>query len=249
MHDPQTVIGDFPSYEWRRRLRWLPHLFTLWHVDPEADGSDDSCGWSHPKLTKVQRDNLEHLAGDEARRPWFQREHGKEPVSAADAEVLLRGAFLTVGRSIGQRITFAQASEWAAEFLHHSFDNVRGSLAFLPGWHSNFEEDRESDRQRSAHELFCILARYILRQRRRWWQHPRWHARHWRLQVRPLQSLKRVLFSPCTHCGKRFTWSEVRRGDVIGYQWDSPGPKWFRCEERIAHSRCDRAHSFAAVAN
>lgn len=45
MHDPMTVIGEFPADKMRERFPWLPHLVTLWHVDPEKDGSDDSCDW------------------------------------------------------------------------------------------------------------------------------------------------------------------------------------------------------------
>lgn len=45
MHDPMTVAFEIPGYKTRERMPWLPHLFTIWHVDSEKDGSDDSCGW------------------------------------------------------------------------------------------------------------------------------------------------------------------------------------------------------------
>ena len=42
MHDPQTLIV---------RTRF----FNLWHCDPESDGTDDSCDWSHRRLSKEER--------------------------------------------------------------------------------------------------------------------------------------------------------------------------------------------------
>lgn len=51
MHDPMTVAFDiaFPKF-WRKKKRggWRPrlHLVTVWHVDPETDGTDDSCKWT-----------------------------------------------------------------------------------------------------------------------------------------------------------------------------------------------------------
>lgn len=243
MHDPKTVICDFPPYSWRERLKFLPHLFTLWHVDPEADGSDDSCGYSVPKLTRKQLCDLDWLAGCEARTPWFQRETAKEPASPADAEALLRGAFLSVAPYVGVRnLTMAEATEWACGMLHHPADNVRSSLCLLPGWHTNSERVTEDDRKREAAHLFYIVARFILRERRPWWRHPRWHVRHWEIQIRPLQTLKRVLFSRCRHCGGRFSWHDCQRGQIIGYSWHSEGPQWFRNAENIAHMACDQQH-------
>src|SRR3974377_2148720 len=43
----------------------------IWHVDPEKDGTDDSCGWSWPKLTKKQRKILHNTAWSEGRDPHF----------------------------------------------------------------------------------------------------------------------------------------------------------------------------------
>ena len=54
MHDPMTVAFEV-KYPWRDKSSGTTKLFpkgyrrtfiTVWHVDPETDGSDDSCGWS-----------------------------------------------------------------------------------------------------------------------------------------------------------------------------------------------------------
>lgn len=50
MHDPMTVAFDFylPKF-WKRKRnkRWHDWfwILTIWHKDPESDGTDDSCRW------------------------------------------------------------------------------------------------------------------------------------------------------------------------------------------------------------
>lgn len=83
MYDPNTVAFELKiPLPWRRRragpfkgeMEWWWFL-TIWHVDPEADGSDDSCGWFHPPLTAKEaklakdlvenpHDNLQHWFPD-----------------------------------------------------------------------------------------------------------------------------------------------------------------------------------------
>ncbi len=165
MHDPMTVAWELRLLlPWRepkhyrnregalmprrfiggvRRFVRLP-LLTIWHVDPERDGSDDSCSVSK-RLSSLQRQMLVHAGGDEARRPWFLRERAREPSSPADAECLLRGALWHVASItrlnrwslFHRRITFAQCTQLANELIHNSVDNVRSSLCLLPGWHTN----------------------------------------------------------------------------------------------------------------
>ena len=112
MHDPMTVAFTIrrPWKDRRQsneRFAYYPPIVTIWHVDPERDGSDDSCD-------------------------WFNR----------------------AGR--------------------------------------------------------------------RWRWHPRWHFWHWKLQVHPVQELKRWLFSRCAGCGKRFPWNY----SPITNTWDGDGPRW-----------------------
>lgn len=52
MHDPMTVAFEIP--------RPWP-LVTVWHVDPERDGTDDSCDWfGHAWQRRAER------------RPWYR---------------------------------------------------------------------------------------------------------------------------------------------------------------------------------
>lgn len=251
MHDPMTVAFEI-RYPWKAyknpRSKWeegyRSPFITIWHVDPERDGSDDSCGWSRPRLSKDQVARCKSLAGDEAREPWYQAFRGKQIDSPTEAETLVRQAFMIVGRVLSKKhicnppikpVTFGEASTWACDLLCSPVDNIRNSLSFLPGWSSNRKEDRIEDREYCANQFFHCIASYILRERRSWYHHPRWHFWHWKFQIHPLEAFKRWAFSRCCKCGKRFTWGY----SPCTNSWNSKGPSWFRGEKDVYHSDCD----------
>ena len=77
MHDPLIAICDLglPVYNRAAKCWEFIAFATLWHKDPETDGSDDSCGWSTPKLTAKEKewaatlitnphDNIKYIFGD-----------------------------------------------------------------------------------------------------------------------------------------------------------------------------------------
>lgn len=248
MHDPDTQAFVIPwRYRWstlgaKPWRYWVP-LITIWHHDPEKDGTDDSCGWFAPKATEEVRSIVKSLAGDEGRHPWFMALCAKSNEDPITCECLLRGAFLLMSRCLVNRgvlrkrqaVTVDEATKWASELTHNSIDNFRSSLCFLAGYHSNFEEDREADRERQAEGFFYAIARYIRRERRPWYRHPKWHIHHWHLQIHPLQHFKRWAFSRCCKCGGRFAW-----GASVGTNsWNSKGPSWFG-EKDVYHMDCDR---------
>jgi hypothetical protein len=252
MHDPMTQAFEI-KYPWRKygskgrdefERNYRSPFITIWHVDPETDGSDDSCGWSRPRLSKDQLRRCKSLAGDEAREPWYQAYLGKRIESPTEAETLLRQAFMLIGSVFSKAyvckppikpVTFAEASEWAANLLCSPVDNLRSSLSFLPGWSSNNNEDRVQDREYCAERLFVCIAGYILRQRHPWYRHPRWHFWHWHLQIHPLQAFKRWAFSRCATCGKGFKWGTSGWTNT----WEPEGPKWFRSERDLHHNDCN----------
>ncbi len=54
MHDPMTVAFKIPNpflprYDWGERWSQRPSLITIWHVDPEKDGTDNSCWKRRPR--------------------------------------------------------------------------------------------------------------------------------------------------------------------------------------------------------
>lgn len=222
----------------------------IWHVDPERDGTDDSCGWFRPKLTAKQKARLFNLAWSEARDPHFfrikdKRRHIGEAGSFADIETEARTMILLVARTIGVRVSVDEATRWACEWFLESHDALGQSLCFQHGYHDNvrqyeheeseqFAERKRESRQRYVARRYENIAELILRERRPWWRHPRWHVWHWRIQINAVLCFKRWAFSRCSACGGRFAWGE----SPVTNNWNSLGPRWFRSEPDVAHARC-----------
>jgi hypothetical protein len=249
MHDPNIVAFEIksplrsrPSELWPKGCR--NSLLTIWHKDPERKGDDDSCGWGYPNLTDSQLKTLKNLAWSEAHDPWFQQ-HGARRIGVEDlawADPLMRGAVQLVARALGVRASWGEICAWASRFVNNPMDNFRGGLCHLPGYHTNFPDDREDWRQDTALGLYVGIAHHILRDRRPWWRHPRWHVHHWRFQLHPLQHFLRWAFTRCKVCGGRFKWGETGVGT-----WSNPGPRWFRSED-LTHMDCESARVRASVA-
>lgn len=64
------------------------------------------------------------------------------------------------------------------------------------------------------------------------WQ---WHIHHWRIQVRPLQRLRRSLLTRCALCEGRST----KRNPVnVSHTWDGPRGRWWQGEPGLYHRDC-----------
>jgi hypothetical protein len=258
MHDPLTQAFVIPygcknSTIGKTKWRYWKPLVTIWHKDPERGGSDDSCGWSRPKLNEKQRDIVKSLAFDESRAPYFMACCEKSNDNPVLAETLLRQAFTLIAMCLRNRgmkrlaPSYAECCRWAAEMSANPIDNFRSSLCFLSGYHSNWCKEgipntTEQDlfwREENAATLFRSVMAYALRERRFWFQHPKWHVHHWRLQFHFAQKFKRWAFSRCCKCGGRFSWGYA----PCSGSWYGSGPIWFRSEVGVFHGSCDQPSS------
>lgn len=175
MHDPNSLafsirVGNF-------------HIADVWHVDPCRGSSDDSCGWIYPRLTTEQHATMRDLGWWEGRERHFLRYPFKTyQADVADREALYRAAILMVARMLGIRISFDEAATMAAHrFSVGGTEGPDGLFCFVAGYHSNYPKDRREDRARVWQATCTSIARELLRKRRRWWQHPRWHVGHWKV--------------------------------------------------------------------
>lgn len=219
---------------------------TIWHVDPEKDGSDDSCGWSYPKLTIKQRERLHNAAWSEGRNPYFLRCRSKEWLGTrAEAETLYRGLVLLVADVLDIPVSYDEAARVASRRINTpDCIDPANVFCYLPGYHTNFpddeadgppyQEERARRRQDAFEDVMYSVAKSLLRARRPWWRHPRWHVWHWRVQIHFTQTLKRWAFSRCCKCGKRFLWGY----SPVSNSWNSNGPRWFRGEKNVMHHEC-----------
>lgn len=203
MHSPETVAHEIRSpFKDKRGDR--KSIITIWHHDPEKDGTDDSCGWfirerhvNQEILDKIKKEfdfNYKHYY-------WFD-EKGIAKFSTA-------GVLLNMYQTAAW-IHFKRDRKKFNNFLRkhlHSIllfaenptdcggDNITGK--FYLSTNSNLlSEDRFNG-------MAGMIYTDILRKERKWYQHPKWHIHHWNIQIHPLQKLKRRFWDKCSKCGKR----------------------------------------------
>ncbi|MFL4947527.1 hypothetical protein ACJ6WE_09155 [Streptomyces sp. MMS24-I31] len=70
----------------------------------------------------------------------------------------------------------------------------------------------------------------------------RWqlHVHHWRIQISPLQELRRRLLTRCAWCKGRH-----RKGDPVNvsHSWDGPRARWWQGEKGLFHHDCSSVKS------
>ena len=211
MYDPKTVAHEIKVLG--------KHIVTIWHVDPATDGTDDSCGWSRPKLTDIEREKVNLYVVYEEKviigiyNKW--RDSNRMPIL----------------------YTLYQGLKWHLYREHLSSRDIRDLMGFA--WNIHDDIMIYSERPKQEFRRLCFnLARHLKHAKRKRWQHPRWHFWHWEFQVHPIQSFKRWAFSRCYHCGERFAWGE----SPISLVWDGGGPQWFKSEPKILHQDCYPAY-------
>lgn len=235
MHDPRTVAFEI-RYPWKKygnrgqtefERTYRSSFITIWHNDPESDGSDDSCGWfklarhGNPTVLKKIK-GLFAFDWDASYGGWFT-EVGMPRLSVQGIVVnmFFKAAYAYFGDRRERAMRFIKSNlpeillfaENNTDSLHDSITNRYGS------------EPRE--RRIEAHA--AIIYGWVLRAERHWYQHPRWHIWHWSLQVHPWQQLRRRFWDKCCICGKRgFPKGESAMGDWGG--------------SRLWHASCDQSN-------
>lgn len=247
MHDPMTQAFSI-RYPWFRRVSWgtgryHDEFITVWHVDPERDGSDDSCDWSgHRGLTAIERDWL-RKEGEQEHQYFFrgilkyddkpdgamvQNTRGERweggMVDASGFEVLYGIASIILWRMPrggGKPLCHRFLSGWRHD------RELAAALPVVLGLASNSHDNvfhilrearaRDDAGQKAMGELFVCIGRNLRRESRPWWRHPRWHIHHWSIRLYPWQNLRNWLTRKCHVCGKRFRWGEAPLYDSRGY--------------------------------
>jgi len=252
MHDPTTVAFEI-HYPWHKRFwqteaqytsdkqrKYNDPFITIWHNDPETDGSDDSCGW-FMRSKHGNKEVLEKII-KEFKFNWDSN------FTSTNNHTYYTGYFTSDGK-INMSIhgivldLFFRAAYIVFKYNRRKMDKyMNKNLARILGFAENpidsmhtsltrkfenacGEEYNEKIKQEWIERTASIVYGYILRDIRPWYKHPRWHVHHWSFQIHPLQEIKRYLFDRCAICKKGFKWNAC----VIG-NWDG---------DKIWHSVCD----------
>jgi hypothetical protein len=128
-------------------------------------------------------------------------------------------------------VAFQVRRPWPRKF-HGVLEGRRYWPAVVVVWH----------REPGGHDSGEVCKRYrrVFDEATRTW-HQEWsnrwrlHFWHWRIQVPPLQDLRRWALTRCAWCG-----GPSRRGDLVNvsHSWDGPRGRWWQGTPGVFHSDC-----------
>jgi hypothetical protein len=224
MHSPSAVAFEIKNPF--SRSKYPDSLITIWHNDPESDGTDDSCGWfirsRHVKKGIIDKVSKEFefnwdktYTGENGfvyNCGWFSPEGDNVlSVQGITLNMYLRAAQIVfnpdgkkdAGKTWDKVYKFLNKNHvQIAYFAENITDSLRDVIVrkFERGCNEEYTKQR---REHMIKNLASIVVCDILRRERPWYKHPRWHINHWSIQIHPLQQLKRRYWDKCCVCGKR----------------------------------------------
>jgi hypothetical protein len=97
-------------------------------------------------------------------------------------------------------------------------------------------------REPGSRDSLTVCGQHVQRSDGTWRRTRGWrlHVHHWRIQIRPLQALRRRLLTRCTWCGGRSV-----KGDQVNvsHQWNRSRGHWWRGERGLFHMDCSAIQS------
>lgn len=200
MHDPMILafrihwpIGYIETLPNGKPFTFYHTLLTIWHHDPETDGTDDSCGWSYPNLSERDRKIVDDIANLENYSVGFSSPY--LPVTLVDprydypqqtmGDCLASVAWVwqQIARYRDNRRQLTAGEWWRCNNLAiNPADNLRHTL-------TDFEDDGRVKR------FVSLVMRCYLQYHRPWYHHPKWHFWHWEIQWDFLRDITRQLES------------------------------------------------------
>lgn len=231
MHDPCTVA--FEIYLGRKQKKnghYRTPFLTIWHRDPEKDGTDDSCGWfmreRHGdkamlgKIKKAIEFDFDRTYQDEESNViyytgYFHPKAGTPNLStmAIVLDMFSKAAweFFNYNRK--------KQKKWMKENLYdilHFAENTTDSLKDEVLGTFRFGTGTEWKKEEALNHYVSVIYGYLLRSNRKWHQHPRWHFWHWQFQFPVLQGFWKKYFKKCDVCHKRGFGTTYGYGDWNG---------------------------------
>jgi hypothetical protein len=215
-------------------------FITIWHIDPEKDGSDDSCGWFmrsrhgdkniFEKIIKKFEFNWDSSWTSENNYTYYTgyfKPNGamNMTIHGIVLDLFFRATYIIF--NYDRKKSEKYLNKNLAQILHFAenpIDSLNNSIT-RKFENACSEEYSAYARKEWIKTTASIIYGYILRNTRPWYKHPRWHIWHWKLQIHPLQKIKRYLFDKCIVCKKGFKW-----GETPITNWDC---------NKIWHSACD----------
>ena len=228
MHDPMSVAFEIRlGSEYKKNGNYRTPFITIWHNDPEKDGTDDSCG-RFIRTRHSDQEMLEKIKGEFAfhfkHNYWFDKE-GKQIFSTIGTLMLMYRTAAWQHFKHNRKKTDAFIRKYCADIIY-SAENPSDCMGnditakfYLMSNANLLSEDRFSG-------MAGMVYTDILRKERKWYQDPKWHVHHWNIQFHPWQQLKKRWWTKCCECGKR--------GTKTSFMSDWHGTK-------VWHQQCDKS--------
>lgn len=217
MHSPETLA--FEIYLGRKKKKnghYRTPLISIWHNDPEKDGTDDSCGWFmrsrhgnadvKEKIKKAIEHNFDStFTSDESKITYntgYFRLDGipNHSTIAITLNMFYRAAYVFFGDKREKANKWMQNNLFdIIHFAENPVDSLRDDIEGTFRIPCGEKWNKES----ALNNYTSIIYGWLLRKNRKWYQHPRWHVHHWSIQIHPLQQLKRRFWDKCSICHKR----------------------------------------------
>lgn len=227
MHSPETLAFEIHlGRKQKKNGNYRTPFISIWTVDPCTDGTDDSLGWfmrdrHMPKglIDKVEKEfasewDTVHIGenGFVYNCGWFSPQ-GKNvlSVSAIVLNMYIYAAKIALDRD-GKtdpgkmwKIAWRFVNRRYAQIMYFA-ENNRDSIKdvivrkFQIGCDVEYSPEK---RKEMIRECASIVVCDIMRTTRKWYRHPKWNPRYWKLQFHPWQQFKRRYWDKCCECGKR----------------------------------------------
>ena len=208
MHDPSTLVFDI-EYPWKSNGH-RQSFISIWHNDPETDGSDDSCGW-FLRARHVDKAVLEKIISAyefdwdsmfEEYECGFFKQDGQPHLSVMGVTLnLFRLAALEIFKD-KQKLKGWDYQKKAMRYLQKNLadilffaENPCDSLfnditrKFQVGCNEEYTPELRDER---LHSMAVCIYTYIMRDLRPWYKHPKWHIHHWEVHIKPIRKIKRL---------------------------------------------------------
>lgn len=235
MHDPKTVAHEiYLGGKKKKNGNYRSPFITIWHNDPETDGTDDSCGW-FIRIRHADKNVFEKIV-KEFESEWDKTFKSEKHILSVQGIVF--NMYLYASKIVfnpADKISPSKAWYKAWKFMdkyrsqityfaENNRDSMRDTIVrkFEIGTDEPYTPEKRMEMIRNC---AAIIYTDILRKIRPWYRHPRWHIHHWSIQFHPLQNLKRRYWDKCCVCGKRGF-----KGAAIG-SWSG---------DKIWHEECDK---------
>lgn len=212
MHDPHTLAFDiYLGKKEKKNGHYRTPFISIWHKDPETDGSDDSCGWfirgrhiDPDIIEKVKKEfefNFKHdyWFNDGGYPQFSTMGTALNMYSSALWQILM---YQNGGKPDRKRQNaFMKKHLWdILHFAENPTDSLHASI------HMKFGVIEKEERIR---EFTSIITADIFRKLRPWYKHPHWHIHHWQLTFPLFRSWYRLYIETCDRCHKRLKSQSV----------------------------------------